>query len=84
MTAFSTQDIATERLQGVDLLWLGHAAFRLTSPEDKIVYIDPWLENPKSPLQVDQVAGADVLVVTHGHFDHIGNTVEIAEKTRQR
>lgn len=81
MTAISTQDTTPEKLQGVDLFWLGHAAFRLTSPEDKIVYIDPWLENPKSPLQVDQVAGADVIILTHGHFDHVGNTVEIAGKT---
>ena len=60
--------------------WLGHAAFQVES-EDGVLYIDPWLENPMSPVRPSDVDRADVIVVTHDHHDHLGNAVEIAKRT---
>lgn len=65
----------------VKVTWLGHAAFRIVSPGGKIIYIDPWLENPKAPPEVKKVEKADLILLTHGHFDHVGAAIEIAKKT---
>ena len=59
------------------LTWLGHAAFRLDTPGGKRVYIDPWLENPRCPEGERQPERADVVALTHGHDDHVGETAEI-------
>jgi len=59
------------------LTWLGHAAFRLDTPGGKRVYIDPWLENPRCPEGERRPERADVVALTHGHEDHVGETAEI-------
>jgi L-ascorbate metabolism protein UlaG (beta-lactamase superfamily) len=66
---------------GAQITWLGHAAFRIRSPRGKVIYVDPWLDNPKCPEGEKSVEQADVVLVTHGHFDHLGNAVDIAKKT---
>jgi L-ascorbate metabolism protein UlaG (beta-lactamase superfamily) len=57
--------------------WLGHAAFRIDSPGGKRIYVDPWLDNPKAPDDEKNPERIDILVVTHGHGDHVGNTVDL-------
>ena len=69
---------------GLEIRWLGHSAFRIKSPRGKIVYIDPWLENPVAPPDAREAESADLIVLTHGHFDHIGNTLELAARTNAR
>src|SRR6059058_3623916 len=64
----------------VSVTWLGHAAFRVDSPNGKRIYVDPWLENPKCPDDEKQPERADIVAVTHGHSDHVGSTVEIAKQ----
>jgi L-ascorbate metabolism protein UlaG (beta-lactamase superfamily) len=68
-------------LNGIKLTWLGHATFRMVTPEGKTVIIDPWIMgNPACPASEKTVQKVDVMLVTHGHGDHIGDAVEIAKK----
>ena len=68
-------------LKGIQLTWLGHATFRLQTPEGKTFYIDPWFAgNPMCPANEKNVKKADVLLCTHGHGDHIGDAVEVGKK----
>jgi L-ascorbate metabolism protein UlaG (beta-lactamase superfamily) len=62
------------------LTWLGHASFRLDTPGGKRVYIDPWLGNPKCPESEQEPERIDVIAITHGHGDHVGETVELTKK----
>lgn len=68
-------------LKGIKLTWLGHAAFRIETPEGKRLYLDPWIAgNPMCPESEKNVQRADVLICTHGHFDHIADAVDVAKK----
>ncbi|HXG39863.1 MAG TPA: metal-dependent hydrolase [Candidatus Limnocylindrales bacterium] len=62
--------------------WYGHACVEVRTPGGKTVLIDPWFGNPKSPKAADAVDRCDVLLVTHGHFDHLGDALSIARRTR--
>jgi L-ascorbate metabolism protein UlaG (beta-lactamase superfamily) len=63
------------------LTWLGHASFRLDTASGKRIYVDPFLNgNPKCPENEQTPERADVVAVTHGHGDHVGDTVDIAKK----
>ncbi|TEU02595.1 MAG: metal-dependent hydrolase [Dehalococcoidia bacterium] len=62
--------------------WLGHATFVVTSARDKIIYIDPFIrDNPLCPITVDDINHANIVLVTHDHFDHMANAVDIVKKT---
>lgn len=62
------------------LTWLGHASFLLVSDDGKHVYVDPWLTgNPKAPEDRKQPERVDVIAVTHGHGDHVGDTAELSK-----
>jgi len=64
----------------MQIRWLGHSAFALEH-DGKTVLIDPFLTgNPKAAATADEVA-ADAIFVTHGHGDHVGDTVGIAKRT---
>ncbi|HEY1463631.1 MAG TPA: metal-dependent hydrolase [Terriglobales bacterium] len=68
-------------LKGIKLTWLGHATFRMQTPEGTVIYVDPWvMNNPMCPEAEKKVQKVDVMLCTHGHFDHIGDAVEIARK----
>jgi L-ascorbate metabolism protein UlaG (beta-lactamase superfamily) len=69
------------------LTWLGQSAFKVETPSGKVLFLDPWIDNPASPKGKEILAGigrADLLLVTHGHSDHVGNASAIAEKTGAR
>ena len=64
----------------VKVKWLGHASFLITSAEGKSILIDPWIEgNPACEASVADFGGVDYILVTHDHFDHLGQTVDIAK-----
>ncbi len=63
------------------LTWHGHSCFEYETDEGKIL-IDPFLSgNPVADVGPDQISGIDAIVVSHGHGDHWGDTVEIAKRT---
>ena len=72
------------------LKWDGHATFEVTTPQGHVIVIDPWLNNPTNPAAkdgkdaVDAVPKADYILITHGHFDHVADAVELAKKTKAR
>jgi len=62
------------------LTWLGHAAFRVDSPGGKRLYIDPFLTgNPACPESEREPERVDAIFITHGHSDHTGDTVRLAQ-----
>ncbi len=67
-------------MPGDSLTWLGHAAFRIDSPGGKRIYLDPWLTNPSAPDGAGDVERIDILALTHGHNDHVGETVDLCRR----
>jgi L-ascorbate metabolism protein UlaG (beta-lactamase superfamily) len=64
----------------MDITWLGHSAFSLTH-DGVTVLIDPFItQNPVATVSADELE-ADVILLTHGHQDHFGDTVAIAKRT---
>ncbi len=65
----------------MNIIWLGHGSFRFEIA-GKVILLDPWL-NGNPMLSEDQhgpaIADADHILVTHGHFDHITDVVEISK-----
>lgn len=69
-------------LNGIELTWLGHAATRIRLGDGTTVLVDPWLQgNPACPEAEQTQSRVDAIYLTHGHFDHMGNTVDIAKTT---
>lgn len=67
----------------MNIIWLGHGSFRF-EVEDQVILLDPWLNgNPMMPedKHATAIEGATHILVTHGHFDHITDVVEISKKT---
>lgn len=67
--------------KSVQVTWFGHSAFLVESPNGKRVLIDPWLDNPKAPEGAKAISAVQIILITHGHGDHIGNTIEVAQRT---
>lgn len=73
------------------ITWIGHAGFKIVTPAGRVLMIDPWLLNPKNPNGNEQLGAlnktdnkVDLVLVSHGHFDHVGNAVEIGIQTGAR
>lgn len=63
-----------------NICWLGHSTFQIKTG-GKSVLIDPFLsDNPAATVSADNIE-ADVIIVSHGHSDHIGDTIAIAKRT---
>ncbi len=66
----------------LSITWLGHSTFILTSPGGKRIVTDPWLDgNPACPASMKKIDKADLILVSHGHFDHVGDVVNVARST---
>ena len=71
--------------EGVRLTAYGHATFRCDTPDGHIVFIDPWTSgNPLCPPELRAVSAADLILITHGHADHVGDVRTIAPATGAR
>ncbi len=69
----------------IEVLWLGHATVRITSVDGKVIVIDPFLKkNPKTPAEykdLNALGKVDLILVTHGHSDHVADLGELATLT---
>ena len=69
----------------VSLQWYGQAAFKVTTPGGKVIVIDPFItKNPKTPAELKdlgKLGKVDLILVTHGHGDHIGGLARLLELT---
>ena len=62
------------------ITWLGHNAWSLETA-GKTILVDPFLnDSPTAPVKADAVK-ADYILLSHGHFDHLGDTIAIAKRT---
>ncbi|MBA2376961.1 MAG: metal-dependent hydrolase [Actinomycetota bacterium] len=69
-------------LGGARITYLGHATFRLTTAGDEQIIIDPFItDNPQTPEELKEVGELDTILLTHGHFDHFGDTIPLAKQT---
>lgn len=68
----------------IEVLWLGHAAARVTTVSGKVILIDPWIaKNPKTPREYRKrgaLGKVDLILVTHGHDDHLGDAPALARR----
>ncbi|HEX8997966.1 MAG TPA: metal-dependent hydrolase [Ktedonobacterales bacterium] len=70
-------------LKGVQITWFGHGTFRFRSPEGKLILVDPWVQgNPACPAELKSVGKLDDILITHGHFDHIGDAITVAAESQ--
>ena len=69
-----------------EVTWYGHAAFLVKTPGGTTLAIDPWINNPvaKDKAALDKLPKVDFILVTHGHFDHVGDTVAIQKKSNAK
>ncbi len=76
---------AETALAEVEVLWLGHATTRITSTTGKVIVIDPFVKkNPKTSAQyrdLNALGKVDLILVTHGHQDHVGDLQELARSS---
>ncbi len=65
--------------------YLGHATVRCDLPGGEVLLIDPWVGgNPACPEELKEFERLDAMLVTHAHFDHIGDAVELAKRYKPR
>jgi L-ascorbate metabolism protein UlaG (beta-lactamase superfamily) len=70
---------------GIRITWLGHSTFRIATPKGKTLVIDPWLgNNPSCPADQKALSAVDLLLLTHGHFDHFEDALAVARKHKPR
>jgi L-ascorbate metabolism protein UlaG (beta-lactamase superfamily) len=68
-------------MASIPLTWLGHAAFRFDAPSGERIYVDPFLNgNPSCPEAELEPERVDLIALTHGHDDHVGDTVSLAQR----
>ncbi|MDQ4042925.1 MAG: MBL fold metallo-hydrolase, partial [Actinomycetota bacterium] len=71
-----------ETLGGTRITYFGHATFRIVTPGDEQILIDPFLtDNPMTPEELKQVGELDTMLITHGHFDHFADAIPLAQET---
>jgi L-ascorbate metabolism protein UlaG (beta-lactamase superfamily) len=67
---------------GIRITWLGHSTVLLETPGGKRLLVDAWvMNNPACPDNLKDPGPLDAILITHAHFDHIGDAVELGKKT---
>ena len=66
----------------LSMTWLGHSTFIIVTPGGKRIVTDPWLDaNPMCPPDRKKIDRADLILVSHGHFDHTGDVAAVSRAT---
>jgi L-ascorbate metabolism protein UlaG (beta-lactamase superfamily) len=68
-------------MASLQITWLGHSAFLVVTPAGTRLLFDPWLGNPSCPAALSKpeaLLPLDVILLSHGHGDHLGDTVQVA------
>jgi len=68
----------------LSITWLGHSTFIIGLPSGKRIITDPWLGNPRCPeafARPEAVKPLDLILVSHGHSDHLCDVVPVARAT---
>ncbi len=72
----------------IQVQWFGHSTTRIVSETGKVILIDPFLKrNPKTPPEyrdLKNIGPVDLILITHGHGDHVGDLLELVEQTGAR
>jgi L-ascorbate metabolism protein UlaG (beta-lactamase superfamily) len=69
------------RTRGNIITWLGHATFKITLANGKVILLDGWVDgNPACPKEAKKLDRVDAILITHGHGDHIGDVLSLAKK----
>tara|TARA_B100000941_G_scaffold96825_1_gene67476 strand:+ start:26 stop:736 length:711 start_codon:yes stop_codon:yes gene_type:complete len=65
-------------VDNIKIKYIGHSTFLITTQSGKKIIIDPWLnDNPSSSEDVGTIGEINYILITHGHFDHVGDTLDI-------
>ena len=65
----------------MEIRWLGHSAFEIITDDEVHILIDPFISNnPACPVPVEEL-NPDIILVTHGHSDHLGDAMDISNST---
>jgi L-ascorbate metabolism protein UlaG (beta-lactamase superfamily) len=69
-----------------EVTWYGHAAFVVKTPGGTTLAIDPWISNPsnKDKAAADKIQKLDYILISHGHFDHVGDSVALQKRTNAK
>ncbi len=75
--------MAVGAAEAVEIQWFGQSALKITTPGGKVIMIDPFItKNPKTPKELKdlkKLGKVDLVMITHGHGDHVGDSVAIAK-----
>jgi L-ascorbate metabolism protein UlaG (beta-lactamase superfamily) len=72
-------------VERLSFTWLGHSTFLFHSPGGKRILVDPWLKtNPACPESAKKVSALDLMLLTHGHDDHVADAIEVGRATGAR
>lgn len=77
--------LAAANAKAFELQWFGQSAFKITTDSGKVILVDPFItKNPKTPKDLKdlgKIGKVDLILVTHGHGDHVGDTAALAKMT---
>ncbi len=69
-------------LKGNSVTWVGHGTWIWETSEGRRIMVDPWLKgNPSAPAELHNPWPLDAVLITHGHFDHVGDAVDTIKQT---